>query len=93
MDLSVTLSPHQSAPMPSGVASLADLFAAAEERRGVGANRMVESTLWGQNSDRDMTYVLARALVPGNGGRVGAVLLGGSFNPAIARQLMVGEIR
>ncbi|MGE4429665.1 MAG: hypothetical protein AB7E05_02865 [Sphingobium sp.] len=73
---------------------MADIKAAADQRR-------VDSATGQSGGDRlegndrlegaDWVHILARRIAPGHDGPAGAAPVGGSFNPHVARQLMVGE--
>jgi len=74
--------------------SLGDLKAAADQRRlDSVAERFAEGLPAGKDGRQavDWVHVLACILVPDQGDPIDETPLGGSFNPAVARQLMVGE--
>ncbi len=93
MDLSFTLTPRGENRLPKWAVSLADIKAAAEERRYHNAPLSVSGSLRGQDDGLDEIHVLARKITPETNGMIDTVTLGGSFNPLVARQLMVGNIR
>jgi len=91
MDLSFTLNPRETRRARKWVASLADIRASAAERR-ISAKRRVEASLpGGQENEADWVHILACTITPRGDGWVDAVALSGSFNPRVARQLMVGK--
>ncbi len=74
--------------------SLSDIKAAADRRRPDSvAERFAERVSAGKGGQQavDWVHVLASMLVPDQPDPIDETLLGGSFNPAVARQLMVGE--
>lgn len=92
MDLSFSLKAQGWARF--GGVSLADIKAVADQRRmdsvagqsggdRLAGNDRLEGAGW--------VHILAHRIAPGHGGPVDATPLGGSFNPRVARQLMVGE--
>lgn len=89
MDMSFTLKPRgRAAPW---VASLADIEAAAEQHRDISACGTAVDFLRGQDCTSDLVHALACVVAPETRGLIDAVILGGSFNPSIARQLLVGK--
>ena len=93
MDLSFTLSPPSSARQPLRVASMADIMVAAEKRRALCGRAIAEGFLRGQEYGPDPVHILACAIMLEGDGLIDTVALGGSFNPAVAHQLMVGKRR
>ncbi|MGD9810944.1 MAG: hypothetical protein AB7U35_06360 [Sphingobium sp.] len=91
MDLSFTLTPRGTSRLPKWAVSLADIKAAAEIHRYGGGGIAVEGVLRGQVEEPDKVQLLACKIMSGGDGSIDAVSLGGSFNPLVARQLMVGE--
>jgi len=89
MDLSFTLKPRGRATR--WVASLADIEAAAERRRDISACGTAVDFLRGQDSESGLVHALAHVAAPETRGLIDTVILGGSFNPSIARQLLVGK--
>lgn len=92
MDLSFSLKSQGWARF--GGVSLADIKAAADQRRvdcvagqsggdRPAGNVRLEGAGW--------VHILARSIAPDLRGPADAAPLGGSFNPHVARQLMVGE--
>ncbi len=89
MDLSFTLQSSRRAA-PWGV-SLDDIKAVASRRR-LDSDRGQAGKRPSLSDGRvDLVHILACRLVPGMAGTVDMEMLGGSFNPLVARQLMVGE--
>ncbi len=76
-----------------GTATLADINAAAAERRSLTIRRRAENLLRDEEGADDPVWVLACALAPDWAVQADVALLGGSFSPRVARQLMVGETR
>ncbi len=72
---------------------MADITAAAAQRRASCGRAVVEGFLRGQEHGPDPVYILACAIMPEGDGLIDTVVLGGSFNPAVAHQLMVGKRR
>lgn len=93
MDMSFALSPAGSARSPFEAVSLADIRAAAVARRTLCGRAIAEGFLRGQDNRPDTVHILACAIMPGNDALIDSVVLGGSFNPAVAHQLMVGKRR
>lgn len=93
MDLSFSLHPREGMRVAVGIATLADINAAAAERRSLIMGRRAENLLRDEEGARDPAWVLAYALSPESVGQADVALLGGSFSPRVARQLMVGETR
>jgi len=93
MDLSFALSSPGSARWPARSVSLADIRAAAAERRALCGRAIAAGFLRGQEEEPDSVHILACAIMPGGDGLIETVALGGSFNPAVAHQLMVGKRR
>lgn len=89
MDLSFTLKPRGG--KPDWVASLADIKAAAEQHRAIGVGGNAGDILRGQDLESDLVRALVHAIAPVPGGLIETVPLGGSFNPHVARQLLVGK--
>lgn len=89
MDLSFTLEPSRRAPH-WGV-SLEDIKAAADQRRSGGECGDTGEEAPIRRETGDLVHILACRLVTGSAGFADTEILGGSFNPLIARQLMVGE--
>ncbi|GLT01734.1 hypothetical protein GCM10007897_31320 [Sphingobium jiangsuense] len=92
MDLGFSLSPCGWAPFER--VSFADIKAAADQRRlGNASGWFAEGLPVGKDRQQavDWVHILACAIAPGHCGPVDAAPLGGSFNPAVARQLMVGD--
>jgi hypothetical protein len=92
MDLSFTLTPRGENRLPKWAVSLADIKAAAEERRYHNAPVSASGFLRGQDDGLDAIHVLACNVTTATNGLIDTVTLGGSFNPLVARQLMVGKI-
>ena len=93
MDLSFALNSHASAHLPVQAVSLADFTAAAEMRRALCGRAIAEGFLRGQDHGPDPIHILACAIMSEGDGMIEPVVLGGSFNPAVAHQLMVGKRR
>lgn len=93
MDLSFSLTPHRVARRSNWAVSLADIKAAADSHRYDGVHLTAGGVLRGQENTPDLVHVLACNIMPESNGLIDAVALGGSFNPAVARQLMVGKTR
>ncbi len=93
MDLSFTLKPRGGRRSRNWVVSLADIKAAADTHRPNGVHISAAGVLRGQDETPDAVHVLACNIVPENNGLIDTVTLQGSFNPVVARQLMVGKIR
>ncbi len=93
MDLSFALSPAGAARSPFEAVSLADIRAAASARRTLCGRAIAEGFLRGQDNIPDTVHILACAIMPEGNGLIETVALGGSFNPAVAHQLMVGKRR
>jgi len=92
MDLGFSLNPYGWASFER--VSLADIKAEADRRRLDSATGWsVEGLPVGKDRREavDWVHILACRLVPGHGGPTDAAPLGGSFNPAVAGQLMVGD--
>mgnify|MGYP001554690338 FL=1 len=79
--------------MAVGIATLADINAAAAERRSLIMGRRAETLVWDQEGIHDPVWVLACALTQDTADQTDVALLGGSFSPRVARQLMAGETR
>lgn len=92
MDQSFSLNPHGSARVSDRAVTLADIKAAADERREILAHCVTAGFLRGQEEEPDLVHILACNIVPDGGGLIDTVSLSGSFNPLVARQLMVGTI-
>ena len=92
MDLSFTLTPRGERRLPDWAVSLADIKAAADTHRSDNAGIAAADDLRGQDETSDKVHVLARKIMPEADGPIDTVALGGSFNPLVARQLMVGKI-
>lgn len=93
MDMSFALhSPGSARPQRLAV-SLADIGAAAAQRRALCGRAVAASFLRGQDDGLDLIHILACAIMPGGDGPIETVALGGSFHPAVAHQLMVGKRR
>lgn len=91
MDLSFTLNPREDGWAPKWAASWADIKASAENRRRISADILAKSPLEDEGADEiDMIHVLAHAMASESAGNEGVAALGGSFNPQVARRLMVG---
>ncbi len=88
MDLSFTFEPSRQ--IPERDVSLADIRALADLRRLDSDRGTVREKTSGERPD--LVHILACRLVPDAGGSEDMEILGGSFNPLIARQLMVGEL-
>jgi hypothetical protein len=93
MDLSFSLHPREGMRVAVGIATFADINAAAAERRSLMTGRRAENLLRDQEGVHDPVWILACALAPESAGSAEVALLGGSFSPRVARQLMVGETR
>ncbi len=93
MDMSFALSPAGSARSSFEAVSMADIRAAALARRTLCGRAIAEGVLRGQEQAPDTVHILACAIMPGGDGLIETVVLGGSFNPAVAHQLMVGKRR
>lgn len=91
--MSFALSPLVSVRVPTKAASLADITAAAVVRRALCGRAIAEGFLRGQGIGPDAIHALACTIMPGDDGLIDTVVLGGSFNPAVAHQLMVGKRR
>jgi len=76
-----------------GIATLADINAAAAERRSLIMERRAENRPRGQDGACDLAWILACALVPEAADQADVALLEGSFSPRVARQLVAGEVR
>lgn len=87
MDMSFTFKPQRRAS--HWVVSLADIKTVADERRIACKTTM--DFLRGQDEGCDPVRALACVITLEPGGMVDAVTLGGSFNPLVAQQLMVGK--
>lgn len=66
---------------------------AAAQRRALCGRAIAEGFLRGQENGPDPVYILACAIMLEDNGQIETVVLGGSFNPAVAHQLMVGKRR
>ena len=93
MDLSFTLKSRDGARAPEWVVSLADIKAAADIHRPDNGGIAAEGVLRGRENAPDKVHVLACNIMPAGGGVIDTVSLGGSFNPVVAQQLMVGATR
>lgn len=93
MDLSFALSPPSSERLRLQAVSMADITAAAAQRRASCGRAIAEGFLRGQEYGPDPVYILACAIMPEGNGPIDTVVMGGSFNPAVAHQLMVGKRR
>lgn len=92
MDLSFTLNPREDGWVPKWAASWADIKASAENRRRISADIRATSPSENEREEEiDMIHVLACAMMSESVGNAGVATLGGSFNPQVARRLMVGE--
>jgi len=89
MDLSFTLKPRGRASR--WVASLADIEAAAEQRRTMSACGTAADFLRGQAYQSELVHALAHVAAPEKRGLIDTVILDGSFNPSVAHQLLVGK--
>lgn len=90
MDLSFTFEPSPRSPHRE--VFLADILALADLRRVDSDRGMAGKRPERRDEEHDLVHILACRLVPDSAGPVDTELLGGSFNPLIARQLMVGEV-
>ena len=88
MDMSFTLKPQRRAS--HWVVSLADIKTAADQQRTVACGTVAD-ILRGQDGELDPVHVLACIIMPETDGLIDTVALGGSFNPLVAQQLMVGK--
>lgn len=68
-------------------------MAVAAKRRALCGRAIAEGFLRGQDHGPDPVHILACAIMPEGDGLIEPVVLGGSFNPAVAHQLMVGKRR
>jgi len=93
MDLSFTLKSPDGAKLPKWVVSLADIKAAADIHRPDNGGVWVGGILRGQENAPDKVHVLACNIMPAGDGVIDTASLGGSFNPVVAQQLMVGTTR
>ena len=93
MDMSFALSPASVARSPFEAVSLADIRAAALARRTLCGRAIAEGFLRGQELEPDTVHILACTIMPEGDGLIDTDALGGSFNPAVAHQLMVGKRR
>lgn len=93
MDMSFALSTAGAAHSPFEAVSLADIRAAALARRTLCGRAIAGGVLRGQENTPDTVHILACTIMPEGNGLIETVVLGGSFNPAVAHQLMVGKRR
>lgn len=93
MDLSFSLIPRGRPRLSGWSVSLADIRAAADAHRFGGASDKAGAILRGQDEAPDTVHVLACNIMPSESGLIDTASLGGSFNPLVAHQLMVGKIR
>lgn len=93
MDLSFSLHPREGMRVEVGIATLADITAAAAYRRALTTGRRAENRSGEQEGTEDLAWILASALMPKAAGQTDVALLEGSFSPRVARQLMVGKTR
>lgn len=92
MDMSFALMPTKSAPRE--VVTLDDIQMAALAHRTMQAGAPAPASLLrGQDGEEDPVLALACVFAPACGSMIEAASLAGSFNPSIARQLMVGKRR
>jgi len=72
---------------------LAELVAAAAAHQSASPTaRILSIVLADEGGAEEQVHGLARLLAPRRFGTAGAANLAGSFNPLIARQLMVGQV-
>ncbi|MCI1271536.1 MAG: hypothetical protein LKM31_14265 [Sphingobium sp.] len=93
MDMSFALNAPGSARLPRQAVSMDDIRAAATKRRALCGRVIAASFLRGQDDGLDLIHILACAIMLEGDGLIDTVALGGSFNPAVAHQLMVGKRR
>ena len=92
MDLSFTLKPRGEGQSRNWIVSLADIRAAADTHRKDQMRVTVSAVPGKESATPDTVHALACNIVPEREGGTDNITLCGSFNPLVARQLMVGKI-
>ena len=90
MDLSFTLKSSRRAAYKD--VSLEDIKAVASQRRMDNDREQAGKLPMIRDDAADMAHILACRLVPDMADITDTEIMGGSFNPLVAHQLMVGEV-